>query len=172
MTVRSLNTSFITATLICVINCCSGKHPYKKIEGDLYFSRLRIGSFYHQPDSIIQKVKIYADTVNRKLSDASDLRTLAMYEILKKENLLYRPFIDLKLDNDSIVKIYLTPREYDQIRIFHRQDLLDTKKKIRINLEVRELGYGMDLSTKIISVNKMDGQTLQVNKKFRIEDYH
>ena len=94
-----------------------------------------------------------------------------MYEILKKENLLDRPFIDLKLDNDSIVKIYFTNNDYEKIKIYKRQDLLDAKKKIRIKTEVRDLGFGMVLSTKLLSVSKVDGQTLQVNKKLKIEDY-
>jgi hypothetical protein len=171
MTTRSLNILFSIVTLIFLSTCSSDKQESKMIEGDLYYSWLRIGSFYNQPDSIVEKVKLYADTVNRKLVDSSDLKTLTMYEILKKENLLYRPFIDLKLDNDSIVKIYFTNEDYNKINIFNRQELLNTKKKIRIKTEVRDLGLGMALCTNLLSVSKVDGQTLQINKKLKIEDY-
>lgn len=171
MTIRLAIILFSTVTSLFFSTCKLDKHDIKVIEGDLYYSWLRFGSFYNQPDSIIEKVKLYADTVNRKLVDSSDLKTLTMYEILKKENLLDRPFIDLKLDNDSIVKIYFTNNDYEKIKIYKRQDLLDAKKKIRIKTEVRDLGFGMVLSTKLLSVSKVDGQTLQVNKKLKIEDY-
>ncbi|CAN5183506.1 hypothetical protein BH11BAC6_BH11BAC6_00800 [soil metagenome] len=94
-----------------------------------------------------------------------------MYEILKKEDLFYSPFIDLKLDNDSTVKIYFTNNDNDKIKNYKRQDLLDTKKKIRIKIEVQDLGFGMALDKKLISINKIDGQTLQINPKLKIEDY-
>lgn len=81
------------------------------------------------------------------------------------------PFIDLKLDNDATVKIYFTTDDYEKIKIYKRQDLLDTKKKIRIKTEVRDLGFGMALSTKFLSVTKIDGQTFQISRKLKIEDY-
>jgi len=171
MRTRSLNILFSIGTLIFLSTCSSDKQESKIIEGDLYYSWLRVGSFYNQPDSMIEKLQLYADTVNRKLVDSSDLKTLTMYEILKKDNLLYRPFIDLKLDNDSIVKIYFTTDDYEKIKMYKRQDLLDTKKKIRIKAEVRDLGFGMALSTKLLTVSKVVGQTFQINNKLKIEDY-
>jgi hypothetical protein len=152
-------------------NCKSGHQENGQIEGDLYFDWLRIGSFYNEPDSVITQFKLYADTANRKNLDSSSFKILTMYEILKKENLLYRPFIDLRLDNDSVVKIYFANNDYERIKVYKRQNLLDTKKKIRLKMTVRNLGLGMALCTKLISVNKVDGQTYQVNPKLKIEDY-
>lgn len=171
MQVRLLFISFLLGTLICLTNCSTNVRPTRSLEGDLYYDLMRIGNFYNQPDSIIRQVKLYVDTANRKLLTADNLRILSMYEILKKRELLYSPFIDLRLDNDSIIKIYLTAKDYDQIKGFHRKELLDTKKKIRIKLDVQDLGLGMALSTKIRSVAKIDGQTRQVNPKLKIEDY-
>jgi hypothetical protein len=170
----TLRLSIIRLSIFAVIflsACKSDKDNTKSLEGDLYYSWIRIGSFYNQPDSLIDKVKTYADTVNRRLLSSSDMKSLTMYEILKKESLLYRPFIDLKLDNDSVVKIYFTKDDYSKINIFNRQELLDTKKKIRIKTEVRDLGLGMALCTRLLSVNKVDGQTFQVGKKLKIDDY-
>lgn len=171
MATHSLTIPFSIAILFFLSSCSSKKQESKILEGDLYYSWLRIGSFYNQPESIIEKVKLYADTVNRKTIDLSDLRTLKMYEILKQENLLYMPFIDLKLDNDEIVKIYFTTDDYEKIKIYKRQDLFDTKKKIRIKIEVRDLGFEMALSTNLLSVTKVDGQTFQISRKLKIEDY-
>lgn len=163
--------TILFSVIILFTSCKSHKQNNKLIEGDLYYSWLRIGSFYNQPDSIIEKVKVYADTVNRKLLDSNDLRFLKMYEMLKVQNLLYSPYIELKLDDDSILKIYFTNNDYEKIKIYRRQELIDTKKKIRIKAEVKDLGTGMALSKDLISINKVDGETLQINKKFKIEDY-
>jgi len=171
MNLRLLNMLFVIGALICLTNCSHAKRPTKKLEGDLYYSFFRIGNFYNQPDSIIQKVKLYIDTVNRKLLDSSDLLDLVRYDLLKKENLLYSPFIDLRLDNESIIKVYLTSAEYEKIKVFKHRDLLDTKKKVRLILDVHDLGFGMALATKVISANKIDGQTSRSDKKFLTEDY-
>ena len=69
MTIRLAIILFSTVTSLFFSTCKLDKHDIKVIEGDLYFSWLRFGSFYNQPDSIIEKVKLYADTVNRKLVD-------------------------------------------------------------------------------------------------------
>ena len=145
----------------------------KKItEGDLYFNCFRFGSFYEQPDSILNKFKIYADTVNRKTISAIEKKVLTMYETLKNENLLYSPFVELRLDNDSVVKLYLNQSDYDKIKINKRQELQDNNKKIRIKVEEKNLGNGMLRCEKLISIDKIDGHTFQVQKKFKIDDYH
>lgn len=141
------------------------------IEGDLYFSWLRIGSFYNQPDSIVQKVKTYADTVDKKNVSAEDNKFFTMYETLKKENLLYSPFIELKLDNDSIVKTYLSVKDYEKIRKFHRSDLIEAGMIVRIKAEIKNMGNGLVLCEKLISIDKVKGETHQRSRKLKIEDY-
>ena len=171
MTPRLSNIIVSVAFLFSISGCNSDKHNIKEFEGDLYFNWLHFGNFYNEPDSIIKKVKEFVDTVNTKLLDSSSLRIYKMYEILKKEDLLYRPFIDLKLDNDSIIKIYFVNDDYEKIKIYKRQELLDKKQKIRVKIEGRKLGYGMVLATKLLAVTKIDGQTFQINPKMKIEDY-
>jgi hypothetical protein len=171
MTSRLLIILLSTVLLFAHSNCKSNNQKDKQLEGDLYYDWLRVGSFYNGPDSLIEQFKLYADSVDRKTLGSSDLKLLTMYEILKKENLLYKPFIDLRLDNDSIVKIYFTNNDYEKIKAYKRQDLLETKTKIRIKMTVRDLGPGMALSTKLLSINKVDGQTYQINPKLKIEDY-
>ena len=148
------NILLIIVFLAGLTNCSPDNRPIKKLEGDLYYSFFRIGNFYNQPDSFIEKMQIYLDTVNRQLLDTIDLFCVKKLELLKKEKLLYSPFIDLKLDNDSIVTIYLSKSEYKKIIIFKRQDLLGTKKKVRLVLDVHDLGLSMALATKIISALK------------------
>lgn len=161
----------IILSFIFILSCNSLSSDNKLIEGDLYFDWFRIGSFYNQPDSIIQNAKIYFDTVNQYKLDPDSKKFFFMYESLKKEDLLYSPFIDMKLDNDSIMKIYFKNADYEKIKIYSRKELQDTKKKVRIKMEVHELGNKMAFCTKLIAVNKVDGQTFIISRKFKIEDY-
>jgi len=162
----------LTIPVILFAGCRSQQgNSTSLLEGDLYYGFFRIGSLYNQPDSIAIKWRSYADTVNRKSVQPDELRILMMYDILEETELLYHPFIDLRLDTDSIVKLYFTKDDYERITVFKRQELLDTKKKVRIKAEVRKLGLGMFLCTKLVSVTKIDGQTNGFDKKFKIEDY-
>jgi hypothetical protein len=162
----------VAITGICFANCGIKNGQTKKLEGDLYYSYLRFGNFYNQPDSIVQKVKMYFDTVNHKELDSSAQLYAMRYDLQKKMDLLYKPFIELQLDNYSITTIFLSHDDYEKIKKFKRQDLLDTKKKVRINIEVNDLGLGMAIGTKIILAEKVDGQMHAFSKKFLIEDYH
>lgn len=171
MTNRSIIILSSIVILFAGLNCNSTQQKNRQLEGDLYFDWLRFGNFYNLPDSLINKFKHFADTVDRKALDSVDLNLLKMYEVLQKEDLLYQPFISLKLDNDSIIKIYFTNTDYNKFKMYKRSDLLDTKKKVRIKMNVRDLGFGMALSTKLITINKVDGQTYQINPKLKIEDY-
>jgi hypothetical protein len=161
--------TFLFLTAISVFAC---RQDNKTIQGDLYFSFLRFGSFYNQPDSVINKFKIYADTVNYNKLNSFDKQVLTMYKTLKKENLLFNPFIELRLDNDSIVKLYLDKSDYEKIKIYKRQELQDQNKKIRINILGSYIGNKMLHCKKLISVDKVDGQTLEIEKKFKIDDYN
>jgi hypothetical protein len=142
-----------------------------KIEGDLYFGALRFGNFYKQPDSLVRKFKIYADTVNRKNLEPSDKEILETYEILKKENILYYPYIELKLDSGTVVKLYLKTFDYKKIKKHKRQQLQKEGKKVRIVAEVRNLGHNLFICNNVLNIMKTEGKTLQIQKKFQIEDY-
>ena len=171
MTSRLSIILYLIIALAIFFTCTTVKQDHKLIEGDLYYSWLRLGSFYDQPDSLIERAKKFMDTVDRKTLDSTDRQYLKMYETLEKLNLLYKPYIDLKLDDASIIKIYFSNDEYKRIKGFNRQELLNTKTKIRIKTEIRDLGNGMALCTKLISADKVVGETLQNNKKLKINDY-
>ena len=144
---------------------------YQTIEGDLYFSPLRFGSFYNQPDSLVCKFISYVDSVDQLNADEDVRKILTMYKVLKSENLQYNPFADIRLDNDSVIRLYLEKSEYDRIRIHRRKELQMSKKKIRLKVQGKDLGNGMVICKNLISIYKIDGVTLQVQKKYKIDDY-
>ncbi len=151
---------------------CRQNHSDKNIvEGDLYFSAFRYGSFYNQPDSLIKAFETYADTTNSDSLSNFDKQLLQTYYLLKKENRLYSPFVELRINDSSIIKLYLDTIDYNKIKIYTRKDLQDNKKKIRIKVESKDLANGLLICTKLISIDKLNGVTMQQEKKFKIDDY-
>jgi len=141
------------------------------IEGDLYFSYFRYVNFYNQPDSVINKVIALADTADRTLLDSADLAFLTMYDTLEKEKLLHNPYIALRLDTDSIITLVLSQDDYLKIAPTNYQNLLDTKKKIRIKADVRQITGIISYCNKLIFIDTLDGETLPKSKKLKIDDY-
>jgi len=162
--------TFLTLTAL-TIACRQSQRDRKIVEGDLFFSAFRYGSFYNQPDSLIKAFETYADTATVDSSSSFDNQLLQAYHLLKKENLLFSPFVELRINDSSIIKLYLDSTDYDQIKIYARKGLQINNKKIRIIAETKELGTGLSICTKLISVEKIDGLTMQTEKKFRIDDY-
>ncbi|HSY60609.1 MAG TPA: hypothetical protein VK796_01985, partial [Cytophaga sp.] len=84
---------YVFLFILLIIFISSSRQNNEIIEGDLYFSVFRFGSFYNQPDSVVNRFKTYADTVNRSNINYLDKKVLTMYELLKQEDLLFSPFI-------------------------------------------------------------------------------
>lgn len=142
-----------------------------KVEGDLYFGLWRYGSLYKQPENLCQLMEKLSHSNRRDTMDATTMDMLRIYDVLEKEKLLYAPYVQLKLDNDSIVRIYFKMKDYKRINKFKLDDLLKTKEKVRIELKGRSLDEDLIYCKKLISVNREKGQTLQIPRKFAIEDY-
>jgi hypothetical protein len=111
------------------------------------------------------------DTVHRAKIDSSDRRFISMYDKLRQENLLFSAFIELILNDSSKIYLYLDSTDYHKIKIYKRKNLIKSGQKIRIKVEGKDLGNGMFLCQKLISIEKINGQTYQIRSKFKIEDY-
>ena len=91
-----------------------------------------MGNYYNQPDSVVNHFELYFDTVTIEKLNTGDKKLLRQYRILKEKNLLYRPFVYLRVKDDSVVTLYLDTLDYDRIKIYRRQRLQDDNKKVRI----------------------------------------
>ena len=81
------------------------------------------------------------------------------------------PFVELKINDSSFIKLYLDSVDYDIIMVYKRQELQASNKKVRIKVEAQKLNNQISICTKLISIDKIDGLTLQQEKKFKIYDY-
>jgi len=159
-------------TLLILIVACNSKPKTETLTGDLYFSFFRIGSFYNQPDSIVEGFKIYFDTLKYETADQDQRRFLNQYNRLKDEKLLYHPFVDILTEKDSVVTLLLETDDYNEIRKFKRKELQDEGKKIRIVAQVRKLDDRLFYCSDLIKVDKVDGETGIRSRKWKVEDYN
>lgn len=142
------------------------------ITGDLYFGFWRYGSFYKQPKKIIKWVESLSSTTQRDTLDKTQQDFLRIYEDLKREKLLYAPFIEMISPNDSVVRVYFKKAEYRKIRKNKIDDLQEKKEKVSFSLEVKQIGKDLYYCEKMISMNRIKGQTLPRQTKFKLEDYN
>ncbi|MEJ7643728.1 MAG: hypothetical protein WKF87_03980 [Chryseolinea sp.] len=151
---------------------CRDKADTKLMTGELYFSFLRIGNYYNQPDSIVQFYENYFETTDFDKVNENDRKLWAQYKKLKDLDLLYKPFVDISLKEDSVVRLYLDASEYDKIKIYKRHKLQEDKKKVKIECNVNKIDQGLYYCVDLLSVDVVDGETLQRQRKLKIEDYN
>ena len=154
-TILSILTIFILFT-----NCQTERKDI--IEGDLYFKLVDFPSFFDAPDSTLTKIENDLKTVNKHTLNKQDKKFYDLLQFLSDKKLLRKPFIRLKQDNGEIKMVFLDTIDYKTIKDHNYNDLVNHHKKIRIKAKVSEFKYDTITvfeSTKLISINKIDGKT-------------
>jgi hypothetical protein len=159
-------------TILILIVACDNKPTTDTLTGDLYFSFFRLGNYYNQPDSIVQRFETYFDTLAIGTANSDEKKLLTQYQNLKDKGLLYHPFVYLLSGPDSVVALYLDTLDYEQTKKYKRQRLQDEHKKVRIEASVTKIDSGLFLCNKLKKVELIDGETLQRQRKLKIEDYN
>lgn len=142
------------------------------VTGDLYFSFFRIGTYYNLPDSIIQKMDEDLKAVNLDSSDNALVEFVKDYQKLKDEGLIFKPVVDIMINDGLTIKLVLDSVDYDKIKKFKHKDLIDTNKKVRIRAKTRKTGLNFYYCTDLLEVTLVNGQTLPNDNKLKIQDYN
>jgi len=167
---KNMNKLLVILSLFFMGSFSFGQNT-EQINGDLYFGLWRYGSFYKQPKKVIEWVDNLSTTTRRDTLDKTSQNILRIYDDLKKEELLYNPYIQMILPNDTVVRIYLLERDYRKIRKNKIDDLQEKNEKVTLELEVKQIGSGLYYCEKIINMNRIQGKTFGRQSKFKIEDY-
>jgi hypothetical protein len=142
------------------------------VTGDLYFSFFRIGTYYNLSDSIIQKMDEDLKAVNLDSSDNALVELVKDYQKLKDEGLIFKPVVDIMVNDELTIKLVLDSADYDKIKKYKHKDLIDTNKKVRIKAKTRKTGLNFYYCTDLLEVNLVNGQTLPNDNKLKIQDYN
>jgi|SaaInlV_125m_DNA_1040241.scaffolds.fasta_scaffold78530_2 hypothetical protein len=158
-----------------LFSCASIKEDTKRqvIKGDLYYKWLNLVNFYNIPDSIYQKFQSHLDTTGLDGLKKEDPKAFKQVSFLIQNNLLKTPFIHL-ITNDTtigVATIFIDSTLYQPLTKFNYKELIKNKEKIQLEIEVQELKPKVFKTIKINSIQKVKGQTLQRQKKFKIENY-
>jgi len=161
---------------LILVTSCGTVNDDNIVTGDLYFSFFRIGTYYNLPDSIIKKMDddlnaVNLDSANNK-ADSSLVRLVLDYRKLKDEGLIYKPLVDIRVNDDLIVKLVLDSADYDKIKAHKYQDLIDNNKKLKIKARTRKTGLGFYYCTDLLEIKLVDGKTLPQDNKLKIQDYN
>jgi hypothetical protein len=166
---------YIILLLILIICSCTQERDDQLYIGELYFNAFQLGSYYNLDDSTRTKFEYSMDTTDLNTADSSQRAFIRLYRKFKEEGLLYKPFVDLRINDSSFVKLYLDSADYEKIKTHKWQDLLDRQKKVVIWGRTRELGrldFPLLYCTELVDVEVKDGQTFPGRQgKFKINDY-
>jgi hypothetical protein len=162
---------FILSSILILFGCQNKPNENPNLEGDLYYTWLKLGSFYEQPDSLYLNYIELRDSLGVEELRKQDATGTSQIELLEEHDLVNSPFIYLKSDFDSIFIIYMTPEDYQRITKYSYQNLIDNKEKIRLKLITERLSDKLKICKKVISMEKTEGETLQKQKKIKIEEY-
>lgn len=157
--------------LILVASCGTTNND-NLVTGDLYFSFFRIGTYYNLPDSTIRKMEADLSAVNLDSADNALVELVKDYQKLKDEGLIYKPVVDIMVNDELTIKLLLDSVDYDKIKIYKHKDLVDTGKKVRVKAKTRKTGLNFYYCTDLLEVTLVNGQTLPNDNKLKIQDYN
>jgi hypothetical protein len=158
--------------MVVIFGCNSHTPEYTTtVDGDLYFGHFRFVNLYGLPDSIAKKTISYFEE-NKITNEQIDTSLLNIYSFLKKENLLYSPFIQLKTTTDTIITVFMEKSIYSKIAPTDYQQLIASNKKLRLKIESQKMTGTVYRGLKILSIDSVYDNKSNRNGKFKLEDYY
>jgi hypothetical protein len=125
----------------------------------LYFDTDAIGSFYGWPENRIQQAKKSIDSLYHLANPSDNQEFLSVYESLGKNEVLYLPFVDVYMQSDSVVKLYLDSVDYQRLAIYNFRDLTQQNKKVQIEATARCIRKGYYKCLLLRDIKSLDGET-------------
>ena len=157
------------ASMATLLSCENKK--VEPITGDLYFPWLRMANFYGLPDSAFQYYAQRRDNLGFDSLIKEDPQGTAFMKMLEENDLLFQPYIYLQVEKDKNILLFMDSLTYDQFKKVDYKTLRKEEMKIRIRLTAEKISPLAYIVDEIQRVDEVPGETLLVEKKFRIENY-
>ena len=161
----------ILSTFLILCACQHKVLEQANLEGDLYYTCLKFGSFYGQSDSLYHDYIHLRDSLGIEALREEDASGISDIELLENHDLKKSPFIYIKTDVGAIVTVFMRPQHYEPITEYTYQQLIDRRQKVRLKLSTDTLSPNLHICKKVYAMEIMEGETLQKQRKFKIEDY-
>ncbi|RED46477.1 hypothetical protein DFQ10_101247 [Winogradskyella eximia] len=151
-----------------VLSSCKKKN--KTVTANLSFRSISFTSAYGAKENLYREILNGADSIvssfnkeakNNGRTNTENQNYLLSKHVLKLDELemLKLPHIYLHFGADSIMEVYLSENEYKKIKHFRQVDLFKEKKKVILELDIKEIDSGIYYSDNIRSVKKADGKS-------------
>lgn len=127
--------------LILSIFSCEQKETTK---ADLSFKLISWGSFYGVEPEQIEKFEKNFDRIRKNPNAKKQDKELNDFFLRLKDNGLFTsPYINLRIGNDSTLVVYLSESEYNKVKDFNHNDLLQRNKKsgVRVRYNKKRRGH-------------------------------
>lgn len=168
-------------SLVLLTACKSADHQTNNVEentlqgekvlGDLYFGWLRIGNLYGQDISSKDDISYQLDTM-QTAHRGEDSALIVLYKKLNEKQLLYAPYIDVKMNDGELTTWYLNSEDYEKIKKFKLQELNATNKKVRLTADLEKIYQNAYNCIKILEIELLDkGNYQNTDPKINAKDY-
>ncbi|CAM1360646.1 hypothetical protein [Tenacibaculum xiamenense] len=143
-------------TSLFLISCESNN--IIKTRADLTFKSISFMSAYGASEEEYEKLNRQIDSlVLNKNSLTEEQKLFIYFKKLRNLKLLNKPYIFIRLDQDSILPVYLSYTEYDKVKSFRHVELFDENKKVELELDLIKKSDNIYYSENITSIKKVDG---------------
>lgn len=151
---------YLYIILIGILSFACKKDHIKLIKADLTFKSVSFHSAYGATEQQIAEMNARFDSIlNDQNPKESDYELAKYYQKLKKYNLAKLPYIFLLLENDSVIAIHVTEKEYTKVKDFRHGNLYKKKKKVVLEIELQQLDSVIYFSNNIRKVAEVDGRS-------------
>lgn len=134
---------------------------FDRIQGELAFEKISFLSLYDVPDSIYS---VFLENIDAALTSKNSIPEyeLELYEYfdeLRKADLLRSPYISFLVEEDSVLNVYLTERQYEKVKKFKHLDLIRDNNKVVLDIHLDVIDDRFYFSDSIYSVKLVPGKT-------------
>ncbi|MEO9483133.1 MAG: hypothetical protein ABJG47_06795 [Ekhidna sp.] len=156
-----------------LVSCTKEQTEYHTINGDLYYTWFDFGSFYNYPDSVLENVLLIQLENEEAELIAEDSLGYIYFKLLQENDLLTSPWINLRVNDDSTVKLFMDKSEYEVFTKVSHEQLLSDNEKINVTARVQHLTDNLFKCIEVMDVKRLEGRTfiLNGNRKFTVSDY-
>lgn len=146
--------------LFSLIILFSFKQKEEKVSGTLYFKMIEFVNIYgfDAPREMIFN-KFVSEVKAKKKPTAAEKEFIAQVDYVKKAGLEKTPYIKLKNAEGKVLLIFMDESDYKQFSGYNLKGLQSEKKKVEVSLSVTELKPLIYKCNKVISVEKINGET-------------
>ncbi|MGJ8591208.1 MAG: hypothetical protein ACSHXF_01595 [Aquaticitalea sp.] len=154
-----MSTQLITLFFSILLFLSCNKKEYLVVEADLTFNSISFMSAYGASEEEYATLNHDMDSVLMNPTKNETTKLYKHFSKLKEKDLLKSPYIFLKIDNDSVLPVYVSDKQYVKVRGIKHIDLVKENKKAILKIKLSKIDNNIYFSDSIIEVKKINGRS-------------